>query len=223
MKKDKDLIIVGLSNNAKLAAYYFQRDSSYNVVGFVVDKEFKNSDEFYNLPVYDFEQLEGLYSPLVADAFVAVGYSQMNNIRESLYKRVKALGYKLPNYISSRCSFLTEETIGDNNFVLEDNTIQPFVKIGSNNVIWSGNHIGHDVILGDHNFITSHVVISGFTQIRNNCFFGVNSTLRDGIIIADKTLIGAGAVIMKNTKDEEVYLPAQSILFPKKSTDLKIS
>lgn len=223
MKKKKELIIVGLSNNAKLAAYYFQTDSNYEVLGFVVDKEYKNSESFYGLPVYDFDQFAERFKPSEVDAFVAVGYSQMNLIRENLYKRTKALGYHLPNYISSKCSFLTEEPIGDNNFILEDNTIQPFVKIGSNNVFWSGNHIGHDVAIGDHNFITSHVVVSGFTRIANNCFLGVNATLRDDISIADKTLVGAGAVIMKDTKEEEVYLPAQSTLFPKKSTELKIS
>ena len=140
-----------------------------------------------------------------------------------MYYQMKQMGYTMPNYISPKCSYLTEEIIGDNNFILEDNTIQPFVKIGSNNVFWSGNHIGHDVIIGDHNFITSHVVVSGFTKILNNCFLGVNSTLRDNIVIANKTLVAAGAVIMKDTSEEDVYLPAKSILHNKKSTELKIS
>jgi len=151
-----------------------------------------------------------------------VGYSKMNGIREQLYNRVKSYGYLMPNYISPKCNFLTNNPIGDNNFILEDNTIQPFAKIGSNNVLWSGNHIGHDVFIGNHNFITSHVVISGFTQIKNNVFIGVNATLRDDIIIEDKTLIAAGAIIMKSTEKEQVYLPAQSSVFHKKSTEIKI-
>ena len=147
----------------------------------------------------------------------------MNDVRESMYNQMKALGYKLPNYISPYCSFLTEESIGDNNFILEDNTIQPFVKIGSNNVFWSGNHIGHDGEVGDHNFITSHVVISGFTKITNHCFIGVNATIRDAIVIAPKTLIAAGAIIMKDTCEKGVYVPARSLLMDKKSDQLTIS
>ena len=221
--KNKKLIIVGLSNNAKLAAYYFERDSEYEVLGFAVNKAFKMTDEFYNLPVYDVETLEINYPPDKVDVFIAVGYKDMNAIRENLYLEMKLKGYFLPNYISSRCSFLSEEQIGDNNFILEDNTIQPFVKIGSNNVLWSGNHIGHDVEIGNHNFITSHVVISGFTKIKNNCFIGVNATLRDDIEISDKTLIAAGAIIMKNTNSEEVYLGAKATLVDKKSSELTIS
>ena len=55
--------------------------------------------------------------------------------------------------------------VGENTFVFEYNVIQPFVKIGNNVVLWSGNHIGHHVVIADHCFITSHVVISGATVI----------------------------------------------------------
>ncbi len=39
----KQLIIVGTSNNAKLAAFYFQRDTEYKVAGFAVDREYISS------------------------------------------------------------------------------------------------------------------------------------------------------------------------------------
>ncbi len=221
--KTKKLLIVGLSNNAKLAAHYFEKYSEYSVKGFLVDKKYITSENFYSLPVFSLEDATKNFSPSEYFAFVAVGYSKMNAVREDLYLRTKSMGYTLPNFISPRCSWLTEERVGDNNFILEDNTIQPFVKIGSNNVLWSGNHIGHDVQIGDHNFITSHVVVSGFTKIHNNCFIGVNATLRDDIEIANKTLIAAGAIIMKDTKEGEVYLPARSTIHSKKSEELEIS
>lgn len=221
--KNKKLIIIGLSNNAKLAAYYFNKDTDYDVVGFAVDKQFNNGNTYFNLPVFNLDEIGTNQPPSSFDAFVAVGYNQMNDVRKNLYLKVKKMGYHLPNYISPKCAFLTEEPIGDNNFILEDNTIQPFVSIGSNNVLWSGNHIGHDVKIGDHNFITSHVVVSGFTQIKNNTFIGVNVTIRDNVIIEDKSLLAAGAIVMKDTKQEEVWLPAQSTLFKKKSSEIKIS
>ena len=219
----KPLIIIGNSSNAKLAHYYFTHDSEYEVIAFSVDQKFIEKKQFCKLPVISFETLEETHSSSEFDAFVAIGYSDMNNLRANLYNRTKAKGYKLPNYISSKCSFLSEESIGDNNLILEDNTIQPFVKIGCNNVFWSGNHIGHDVQINDHCFISSHVVISGFTIIGNNCFLGVNSTFRDGITIAPFTLIGAGATIMNSTKEKGVYLAPKPFEMNKLSTELKIS
>lgn len=221
--KSHKLVIIGNTSNAKLAHFYFQNDSVYDVVAFSVNREYISEGFFCGLPVIPLEEIETTYPPDMFDVFIAVGYSGMNKIRENLYTKCKELGYRMPNYISSRSSFLTKETIGDNNLILEDNTIQPFVKIGSNNVLWSGNHIGHDSVIGDHCFITSHVVVSGFVRIKNNCFLGVNSTLRDAIVVERESLIGAGAVIMKDTVEKGVYLPAKTVLLDKRSDEIQIS
>lgn len=223
MQKTKKLVIIGDTGNAKLAHYYFTNDSEYDVSAFSVDEAYIVDDNFCDLPVIPFEKIKKLYPTNEYHLFVAIGYSKMNKTRESKYLMCRQMGYTLPNYISSKCSLLTNEDIGDNNFILEDNTIQPFVKIGSNNVLWSGNHIGHDTIIGDNNFITSHVVISGFCKILDNTFIGVNATIRDGISIANETLVAAGAIIMKNTEEREVYVPAKSTLFAKKSNEITIS
>lgn len=221
--KNNKLVIIGNTSNARLAHYYFENDSDYKVVAFSVDKKYIEENSFCGLPVVDFATLEEKYPPTGYNVFVAIGYNNMNKVREKMYNLSKQKGYYLPNYISSKSSFLTQEEIGDNNLILEDNTIQPFVKIGSNNVFWSGNHIGHDAQIRDHCFITSHVVISGFTVIKNNCFLGVNSTFRDGIVVGAYSLIGAGATIMKNTDEESVYLAQKPFKMNKKSLDLKIS
>ena len=220
---NKQLIIIGNTSNAKLAHYYFTKDSEYDVVAFSVNKKFIEKEQFCNLPVIPLETLEQTHPNSKYDAFVAIGYTNMNKLREKIYNKLKNKGYKLPNYISTKCSFLSEEVLGDNNLILEDNTIQPFVKIGSNNVLWSGNHIGHDVIIKDHCFITSQVVVSGFTTIENNCFIGVNSTLRDDIKIDQFSLIGAGVTLMHSTEKESVYLASKPFKMNKKSTDIKIS
>ncbi len=219
-KKTKKLIIIGNTTNARLARWFFDKDSEYQVVAFSVNRSYISDKIWQGLPVVAFEELEELYPSSDFDAFVAVGYTKMNKIREQLYYQTKEKGYFSPNYISSKCSFLTEEPIGDNNLILEDNTIQPFVKIGSNNVLWSGNHIGHDTILYNHITITSHVVVSGYCVINNNCFLGVNATLHNEITLAAETLVAAGAIISKNTIEKGVYLPAKSILLEKKSDEL---
>jgi acetyltransferase-like isoleucine patch superfamily enzyme len=103
-----------------------------------------------------------------------------------------------------RATCFPQTPIGDNRFLLADNTIQPFVSIG-NNVLWSGNHIGHHSRIGDHVFFTSHVVLSGHCTVEPHCFFGVNATVRDRLTIAEGTLVGMGAVITKDTTAWSVY------------------
>ena len=106
-----------------------------------------------------------------------------------------------------------------NCFILEDNTIQPFVEIGNNCVLWSGNHIGHHSKIEDHVFITSHCVISGNCLIKSHSWLGVNCTLRNNLIIGNGSLIAMSASVVKNTDDFTVYLgvPAK----PKGRSDIE--
>ena len=107
-------------------------------------------------------------------------------------------------------------------FIFENQTIQPFVKIGNDVIIWSGNHIGHHSSIGDHCFISSHVVISGGAKINDYCFLGVNSTLRDGITIGSECIIGMGASIVKDTIEKGVYIGKPAKLYSEDSSSVNL-
>jgi len=217
-----EIIIFGNGQIGELAEFYFRKDSAHKVVAFTANKEFIKSNKFCGLPLIPFDKIENLYRPSKYKMFIALSYKDMNKLRAEKYYQAKSKGYKLVSYVSSKCTFLTETAIGDNCFILENNTIQPFVKIGNNVVLWSGNHIGHESQIGDHCNITSHVVISGNVIIKPYCFIGVNATIRDSITIERETLIGAGSVIMKSTVEKGVYLPPRATLFSKKSNEITI-
>jgi sugar O-acyltransferase (sialic acid O-acetyltransferase NeuD family) len=216
------LVIFGAGDIARLAHHYFTHDSPHDVAAFVVDRAFRTGDTFQGLPLLDAEDAINRFSPSDYDMFVAMSYAKMNAVRAEKYASMKAAGYRLVSYVSSRCSYLSQTPPGDNCFILEDNTIQPFVTIGNNVTLWSGNHIGHDATIEDHCFITSHVVVSGYVRIGTRSFIGVNATLRNSITIAPRTLIGAGAIIMKDTKPNEVYMPERAKLFAKSSDEIDL-
>lgn len=216
---NKKLIIFGVGEIAELAYYYFVNDSSFEVVAFTLDREYIESDQFLDLPLIPFEDVDSYYSPQAFSLFVALGYSQVNALRANKYIEAKRRGYSLASYISSRATILNDESFGENCFVLENNTVQPFCKVGNNVTLWSGNHIGHHSFIGDHSFISSHVVVSGGVDIGERCFIGVNATLRDHISIGDGCVIGAGAIILKDAKPNGVYSASKSqrLIIPSKS------
>ncbi|RBH59699.1 MULTISPECIES: acetyltransferase [Pseudomonas] len=202
----KKLIIFGLTDAAELALYYFSSDSGYQVEAFAVDPDYMPADKsFKGFPVVAFDEVAQIYPPDRYVFFVALGYSKLNQIRKEKYLAVKALGYEMVSYISSRASLLTED-IGENCFILEDNTVQPFVRIGNNVTMWSGNHVGHHSRIEDHCFLASHIVVSGRVTIGESCFLGVNATLRDHVTIGEKCIIGAGALILGDAAAEGVYV-----------------
>jgi sugar O-acyltransferase (sialic acid O-acetyltransferase NeuD family) len=218
----KPLVIFGTGDIARLAHFYFTTDAKRVVRAFTVDRDFRPGDRFLDRPLVDFEDVEARYPPAEHGAFVALSYRSMNALRAAKYEAAKAKGYALATYVSSRCTYLAETPPGDNGFLLEDNTVQPFVTIGNDVTLWSGNHIGHDSVVEDHCFISSHVVVSGHCRIGPYCFLGVNATLRNGITLAPRTLVGAGAVIMKNTVEKGVYMPERAELFKKKSDEIDL-
>ena len=217
-----NLVIFGAGDIARLARFYFTRDSEHTVAAFTVDHAYRDADTFDGLPLIDFETLTEKFPPIEYKMFVAVSYANMNRVRAEKYAEAKAKGYTLVSYISSKCTWLTEHPHGDNCFVLEDNTVQPFVKIGNDVTLWSGNHIGHDAVIDDHCFISSHVVISGRVRVGEYCFLGVNSTIRNAITIAPETLVGAGAIIMADTAPKSVYVPERTGVFPRQSDKVKL-
>jgi sugar O-acyltransferase (sialic acid O-acetyltransferase NeuD family) len=217
-----NIVIFGAGDIAKLARHYFETDSPHRVIAFTVDAAYRKSDTFEGLPLVPFEQVDTVYPPALCQMFVAVSYTGMNGIRARKYAEARARGYTLASYISSRCTNLAQEPPGDNCFILEDNTIQPFVRIGSNVTLWSGNHIGHDSVIEDHVFISSHVVVSGHVRIGAYSFLGVNATLRNGITIAPRTLIGAGAVIMADTADDGVHVSRPATRLDKTSDQIEL-
>lgn len=217
----KPIVIFGTGDVAQLANYYFETDSSRRVEAFTVDREFMR-DTFEGKKVVAFQDLRSVYPPSEYDLFIALSYKNLNSVRQSKYEAAKVMGYELASYVSSRCTYLSQASPGDNCFILEDNTVQPFVKIGSNVTLWSGNHIGHHSTIEDHTFISSHVVVSGHCHIGTNCFLGVNATLHNGIRLRQRTVVGAGAVLTKDTVEGGVYVPPRSVLFGKKSDEINL-
>lgn len=202
----KPLIIFGSGNIAQLAHHYFSTDSEYQVVAFSLDFAFITGKTFCGLPVIAFEEITKHFEPTTHHFFIAVGYSKINKLRKEKYLAAKALGYQIASYISSKATILNEGQFGENCFIFEDNTIQPFVSIGNNVTLWSGNHIGHHSIIHDHCFIASHVVVSGGVEIGEQCFIGVNATIRDHIRIGNKCVIGAGALLLSDAEPEGIYI-----------------
>lgn len=202
----KPVVIFGAGDIAQLACFYFKNDSPRDVAGFTVDAEFLKGDTFCDLPVAAFETVTDRWPPASCDMFVALSYANLNRLRRDKCAAARSKGYALASYVSSKASLWPGFEHGENCFLLEDNTVQPFATVGHNVTLWSGNHIGHHARIGDNCFVASHVVISGGVEIGDSCFIGVNATLRDHIKIGERCVIGAGCLITADAEPEGVYV-----------------
>ena len=218
----KDIIIFGTGEIAKLAHYYFKHDPTcyFNVVAFTVDDEYIDSDTFNQLPLIPISKLKEYYPPTKFSAHVALSYQKLNQLREKKYYLMRSLGYELVSYICSKSVFWKDLQHGDNCFILENQTIQPTVKIGNNVMIWSTNHLGHNCEIKDHAYLASGITVSGHTIIGERTFVGVNVAFKDFIEIGKDCFITMGVNVTKNVPDN--YTVTSKGIFDGKSLENKI-
>jgi sugar O-acyltransferase (sialic acid O-acetyltransferase NeuD family) len=207
---NRRLVIVGDTAFAEIAREYFTHDSEYEVVAFSVEREYLRTGELQGLPVVPFEELHDHFAPAEHDVYVAATYTQLNRLRARLADRAVDVGYGLASYVSSRAFVWPSVRIGEHCFIFEDNTVQPFVTIGRNVVLWSGNHIGHHSAIGDNCFVSSHVVISGFVDVGANCFLGVNSTIANNVRIGEDSWLAPGVLVVEDAPPESFVKPVVS-------------
>lgn len=198
------IIIYGVSPLAELMLYYFSEDSDYEVVAFCVDAIYKSSDSFCQLPLVNFESVTKLYPPNDFQMFIAIGFRVMRN-RKSMFNKAKQQGYRLVNFISSRAVTHKNLQIGENNVILSSCDIEPFVRIGNNNIFWTGAIAGHHATIGDHNYISGGAGVGGNCVVGDMCFLGNQALMVNDINIANETFMVSGTIILKDTQEACQY------------------
>lgn len=211
MARGRDLVIVGDSSFAQVAYEYFTHQSDYRVAAFAVEPDYMVRDELFGLPVVALPDLPAAFPPSEHDAFAALAYTQLNRLRTRLMRAVADMGYELASFVSPHARVAASASLGRHCFVFEDNVIQPFVTLGENVVLWSGNHIGHHSSIANNCFVSSHVVVAGHCEIGENCFLGVNSTIANNLSVAPDCWIGPAVVISGNTEKGQLFPAAKAV------------
>src|SRR4029079_2216030 len=103
-------------------------------------------DAFLGLPMVRFEELEARFAPADHEMFVAIGYGDLNKGRRKVYASAKAKGYRLLSFRHPSAVVAANCVVGDNCFIVERTALQPFVTVGANVFLWSGNIVSHESV-----------------------------------------------------------------------------
>ena len=211
------VIIFGAGRGAITAYKYLKHDTDHEIIAFTINQEYINNPTLEGIPIVAFENLEEKFSPNTYKLFAPLGFDEMNKVRQRIFEKGKAKGFNFISYIHSSNKTLVPIEIGENCFILENQSLNLDVKIGNNVVLWSGNQIGDRVIIEDNVWISSEVCISGNVIIGKNSILAVQSTISHDVQIAEENFIGANALIVKNTMAKEVYIEPPTPKAPFKS------
>lgn len=200
----KKLYIFGTQNFAEMCHHFFTGDSGYDVAGFTVDAQYLDRPSFCGLPVIAYEEFRKTVRPEDADVFVAVGVAKINTLRAAKVAQLHQDGYRLASFVSSSSPVGRDLAVGPNTMIMDHVLIHPQVRIGADTVIWTASRIALKVRIGEHCWITS-AIMGDSAVIGDYSFLGLNATVAPFVQVGSHNLIGAGAVILQNTKDYAVY------------------
>lgn len=217
----RTIYIFGHSAFSEVIASYLKDDPKVMFGGFIVDDAYYD-ETINNSTVQSWSKFISSTSPEQGEIIVAVGYSNMNQSRENIFKAIRDKKYVIASYFHPTSIISKDATLGDGCIVLENVVIQPFVECGEGNIFWSNVNVCHHTRIGNFNFFAASSCILGKITIDNNCFIGSNASIKNRVHLASKTLVGACAFVRKDTNVEEIVVPAESITLSKKSGELKI-
>ena len=201
------LIIYGNGQIAKMMYQFLKTD--YDVCAFTVDDQCIQSSKFEGLPLIAFEEINLKITPDNAKMLIAVGFSEMNTIREYRHATAKSMGYRFINYIHP--SVYTHDTqLGENNIILDYVSIHPGCVLGNSNFIGSNTNLGHGVRISNNCWINSGVGIGGETTVKDNCFIGINATVAHGLHLNEKTFLGANSLLDCDSDRAGVYISSKA-------------
>lgn len=220
-------ILFGMNAFSRLLRKYLAETDDMRVTALTAESAYISKDVIEKwgedeIPIIPFENLEEICPPDEYGVLVCIGYSQMNSVRERVFKIVREKGYRIMSYIHPTATVLADR-VGDGTIVMERALIGAFVTMGEGNIFYPASHIAHDSVIGDFNFFSISCSVAGHVSVGNNCFLGNNCTTKNGIRIGDYTLVGAGCYLSKSSEPYSVYVPARSVLLEgKDSRDMHI-
>ena len=200
------LVLVGNAITAEILYDYLRDDSRYDVVGVAVDDEFLTQGTLSGIESISLSRLREKFPPSDFSVLMAVGYNNLNRVRESLFLRIKAMGYSVERYIHPDARVYSRNPLGEGSIVLPSAVIEPHARVGANTMVWCNVTLAHHSQIDENCWIAAGTVVAGQARVSRNTFVGVNATIVDEVIVGENNIVGADALISKNTKPNTVHL-----------------
>jgi sugar O-acyltransferase (sialic acid O-acetyltransferase NeuD family) len=141
---------------------------------------------------------------------VAIGDPE---IRCRVVKKLTNNNINFTNAVHPSAVLSDSVSLGENVIICAGVVLTANVTIGSHVVLNANSTIGHDVIIEDYCSIMPSATINGNSHIMTGANFGSGATGIQNITVGEWSIIGAGAVVIKDIPDRvtAVGIPAKII------------
>jgi sugar O-acyltransferase (sialic acid O-acetyltransferase NeuD family) len=195
-EEELPLLLLGAGGHAKVLVSSILRTSQI-ILG-VVTPELTAGSNYLGLPVIGEDGDIAVYAPRDVLLINGVGSLPGQQRRCSLYKTMRARGYRFGKVVDPTSIVATNVILGEGIQVMAGSILQPGCQIGLNSIINTGSLIDHDCVIGDHCHIAPGVTLSGDVNVGNYVHIGTGAQVIQGVRIGDHAVIAAGTTVYKD-------------------------
>ena len=207
----RDIVIIGSGGVGKEVAWIIEQinevEPTYKIVGFIDDDKTKLNTEIIGYKVIgDLNYLKEINYQ--GDIVIAIANYE---VKKSIVEKLKELKAQFPIIIHPNLKIHKSVEIDEGSILYEGSIISPNVKMGKYVIVSPKCGIGHDSIIQDYVSLLWNVSISGNDFIEEGVLFGSGSTVIQGKRVKKGSIIGAGAVVVKDIDERGIYkgIPAR--------------
>ena len=213
----KDLIIFGASGFGREVAWLVERinkvNLTWNILGYIDDNEAIQNSEINGYKVLGKTGDIKKYSDNTY-FICAVGASK---IRQNIVSKIKNINPEthFATLIDPSVEVSDRVTVGEGTIICAHTIITVNISIGNHVIINLDCTIGHDSVLNDFVTLYPSVNVSGITTVGCCTELGTGMQIIQGITVGSHSIIGAGAVVVKNIPDKctAIGCPAKPIKY----------
>ncbi len=209
----KDIVIIGAGGFGREVAWLIEDINNvtptWNIIGFVDDNKEIQGSLINGYPVVgDIDWLSNQELYVVN----AIGDSI---VKKKVLERLNESKNSFPILVHPNVVISKLVNIGEGSIICAGNIITVNISIGKHVIVNIDSTIGHDAIIGDFSTILPSVNISGYVELEQCVSVGTGSAIIQGVTIGQNTVVGAGAVVVKDLPANctAVGSPAKPIKF----------
>ena len=189
----KKLAIIGASGHGKVVAD-IARLNGYEEIVFLDD-----NDSLKKCGLYPVVGKAASAQSLNADLFVAIGNA---GIRRKIMDEVgQCVTLIHPNAVIAE-----DVEIGEGTVIMAGAVINPGSVIGRGCIINTCSSVDHDCVLSDFVHVAVGAHLCGTVSVGESSWVGAGVTVSNNIIICEKCMIGAGAVVVHDLSQQGTYI-----------------
>ena len=209
----KDIVIFGtggLARETRQIVDDLNRDGGiWNLVGFLDENSECHGVQMHGLPVLG--GAEWLKRHPHISVVVAIGNSAIR--RKIALELMRADHTQFATLVHPLAWISKRVSIGPGTVIDAGALVSPDARVGNHVVLNNNCTIGHDTVVEDYVTVAPNASVAGQVHIGEGCDIGANCTIIQGHTIGHWSVIGAGAVVVKDVPPNvtAVGVPAEPI------------